>query len=31
MIVRGQNNSQNLYGQQGKEHNYTGSQRIGQA
>jgi len=31
MIVRGQNNSQNLYGQKGKEHNYASSHRIGQA
>jgi len=31
MIVRGQNNKQNLYGQKGKEHSYAGSHRIGQA
>jgi len=31
MIVRGQNKSQNLYGQQGKEQNYAGSHRIGKA
>lgn len=31
MIVRGQNKKQNLYGQQGKEHSYGSSQRIGQA
>lgn len=31
MIVRGQNKKQNLYGQQGKEHSYGTSQRIGQA
>lgn len=30
-IVRGQNNSQKLYGQQGKENRYSGSQIIGQA
>jgi len=30
-IVRGQNNSQKLYGQQGKERSYSGSQIIGQA
>jgi len=30
-IVRGQNNSQKLYGQQGKESSYSGSQIIGQA
>jgi flagella synthesis protein FlgN len=30
-IVRGQNNSQNLYGHQGKEKSYSGSQIIGQA
>jgi len=31
MIVRGQNKTQNLYGDQGKEQNYGGSKRIGSA
>jgi len=31
MIVRGQNKSQKLYGQQGKEQSYAGSHRIGKA
>jgi len=31
MIVRGQNKTQNLYGQQGKEQNYSGTHRIGKA
>lgn len=31
MIIRGQNNAPNLYGQQGKEQSYAGSQRLGKA
>lgn len=31
MIIRGQNKSQNLYGQQGKEQSYGASHRIGKA
>jgi len=31
MIIRGQNKSQNLYGQEGKESCYSGSHRIGKA
>ncbi len=31
MIIRGQNKSQNLYGQQGKEQSYSASHRIGKA
>jgi flagellar biosynthesis/type III secretory pathway chaperone len=30
-IIRGQNNRPQLYGQQGKEQNYSGSHRIGKA